>query len=1025
MLTDKLYPTALLLCLAGTLFFSPAMTAATAAVSEQQVQKTVSGKVIDASTGEAIIGASVVQKGTNNGAITDLDGNYTFSAPAGATVQVSSIGYQTYEFVLGNAEVVNVELNVDALGLEETIVIGYGTARKKDVTGSVVRADINAFRESPNVNVAQSLQGAVAGLNVGAATTAGDDPEMTIRGTTSISGATSPLLVLDGVIYRGQLSDINPADIESIDVLKDASATAIYGSQAAAGVLMITTKNVKSLSKPIIAYDGSYTFQTPTKKMLPYDREGFLNLIADYKIAESRTGDDLLGRNTGFDPVKYFSQNPAAQLWGYENGVDTDWYSIYTNDNPHIQSHNVSLRGRSELSSYFISVGYTDQENYMLNDNMKRYNIRANFDARVTDWMKVGVQAFYTVTDMSGVSPTRTDIIKSTPIISPYLEEKGQPDVLRDVIYNTNVNPLLRVDLPNTDVRNNLNANFFVDINVPFIKGLNYRLNASQSYICSRYFYFSDYDAAGGFGQKDYENEWVRAFDNILTYKKDFGKNDINVTLVYGCEKITDESTSTKGQEFANSILGFNFLGAANASKNVIASDAWQETSLYSMARLAYNYDSRYYLTATVRRDGFSGFGANNKIGVFPSVALSWNITNEKFMENTRSWLDNLKFRVSYGMNGNRSLSRYQTLAQIATADQYLYGDGGQAQKGAYVSALANADLKWETTKTFNVGLDFSLLNNRLFGSVEGYKSKTENLLYNVNIPTINYGLKEMATNIGQLSNHGIEITLTGIPVKTRDFTWTITGNFSRNRNKVDTILGIDGDGDGLEDDLVSSKIFIGKPYGVNYDYNITGMYQVADYKADNSHMYGTYVIEDLNGDTKLDAEHDRKILSYTDPSYRISIQNIFNWKNWEFKFFINSIQGGKMFYRAQSANNNIVTGTSAEYNIWKDYDYWTPENPNARYRQLGSVGNDPAQGKSVPYLNRSFVRLQDVTLSYTVPQSLLKKVKVNNLKVFVSGKNLLTFTGWDGLDPETGAGFMESANPVMKSVSGGVNFEF
>lgn len=1026
MFKTKCYVLALCIALAGAVSFGPAAVTASA----QQAQKEIKGQVLDAA-GQPVIGASIVQKGTNNGVVTDLDGNYTISVPAGTTLQVSSIGYSTYEFVAGQGNP-SVKLQEDVLGLEETIVIGYGTARKKDLTGSVVRADIDAFRESPNVNIAQSLQGAVAGLNVGAATEAGEDPEMSIRGRNSISGSGSPLIVLDGVIYRGSLNDINPSDIESIDVLKDASATAIYGSQAASGVLMITSKSVKSLSKPIISYEGSYSFQSPIKVMRPYDAAGYLQTIRDNRLPESRDMANGGKVNPDFDATigKYFTQNPVSQQWGYENGVNTDWYSIYTNKNPHIQNHNVSIRGRSENVSYFLSLGYTDQQNFMLNDDVKRYNVRSNIDARVTDWMKVGVQAFYSITDQSGFSPTRTDLIKATPIISPYCEFRGEPDVLLDVLYNTNVNPLKKVDLPNTDVRNNVMANFYTQIDFPFLQGLSYRLNASQNLISSKYFYYSEYDAAGGVAQKNYENEWVRSFDNILSYKNQFGKNNVDVTLVYGCETITDESTNTQGQEFANAALGFNYLAASNASKSVIGSEAWKETSLYSMARVSYNYDERYYFTGTVRRDGFSGFGANNKIGVFPSASLAWNISNESFMENTKSWLDNLKLRVSYGVSGNRSLSRYQTLAQIASADQYLYGDGGAAQKGAWISTLANADLKWETTNTFNFGLDFSFFSGRLFGTLEAYSAKTNNLLYDVNIPTINYGLSTMATNIGELSNKGVELTLTGVPVKTNDFSWTVTGVFSLNRNSVDSILGIDADGDGKEDDLVSSGVFIGEPYGVKYDYNVLGLYQIEDWKADNSNLYGTYKFEDLNNDGKLDAEHDRKILGYADPSYRFSIQNNFRYKNWEFKFFLNSIMGGKAadgrrWYIAQSAANNILTGTSCEYNIWKDYDYWTPENPNATYRQLGAIGKDPNGGKSMPYLSRSFLRLQDITLSYTLPKALLEKAKISNLKIFVTGKNLLTLTKWDGLDPETGAGFQEAANPVMKSVSAGVNFEF
>ena len=1019
----KLFLVAILLGLTG--YYLPGMAAGVSPMDlDQQPQTLVKGAVVDAGTGEAIIGASIVQKGTVKGVVTDLDGNFEILVPAGAVLEVSSIGYRTQDLVPGGQGRIVIRLEEDVLGLEESIAIGYGTARKKDLTGAVVRADINTFRESPNVNLASSLQGAVAGLNVGAASAAGADPEMSIRGRTSLSGAQTPLIVLDGVIYRGTMSDLNPNDIESIDVLKDASATAIYGSQAAAGVLMITTKNVKTLTKPIIEYSGSYSFQQPIKVLRPSSAAGYLQHIADAHLSESRTGDDMTTMNPNFNYAGYLKQNNAAEQYGYEHGIDTDWYDICTNKHPYIMSQNISLRGRNERSSYFVSLGYTDQQNLTLNDVLKRYNVRANFDARVLDWMKVGFQAFFSLSDTSGAVPSRTMLVKASPLISPYLVEDDQPDTYRTFIYNTNVNPFLLVDCDDLKNRNNLSATFFVDIDIPFIKGLNYRMNASQNLISSKSFYYSDYDVdQSGYGYKDYGNVHTWSVDNILSYKRTFGRHDVNLTAVYGAEKRNGESTHTLGQQFANGVLGYNFLGASSASRRTISSNAWQETSLYSMLRAAYAYDGRYYLTATVRRDGFSGFGANNKIGIFPSVALAWNISNENFMQGTRSWLDNLKLRVSYGVNGNRSLDRYQTLATIASEDQYLYGDGGAAEKGSYIASLSNSDLKWETTNTFNVGLDFSFLGSRLYGSIEAYQSKTENLLYDVSIPAINYGLTSMTTNIGSIGNKGVELTLTGVPVRTRDFSWTISGNFSLNRNKVISILGIDANEDGVEDDLVAAKIFIGEPYGVNYDYNKLGIYSIADYKENKAHMYGTYIFEDMNTDDKITEANDRKILSYKDPSYRFSIQNIFRYKGLELKVFINSIQGGKKWYRAQSGANSILTSTSVDYNLW-DFDYWTPENPGAMYRQLGDKGMDPS-GNFVPYLDRSFVRLQDLTLSYYFPQRLLNKIKINDFKVFVTGKNLLTFTKWDGLDPETGAGFAEHAFPVMKSVSLGVNFSF
>ncbi|MDR0844955.1 MAG: SusC/RagA family TonB-linked outer membrane protein, partial [Tannerella sp.] len=414
-----------------------------------------------------------------------------------------------------------------------------------------------------------------------------------------------------------------------------------------------------------------------------------------------------------------------------------------------------------------------------------------------------------------------------------------------------------------------------------------------------------------------------------------------------------------------------------------------------------------------------------NKFATFPSAAVAWRLSEEEFLQNRAPWIDNLKLRLSYGVNGNRTVSRYQTLAQVSTADSYAYGDGGSAEKGIRLNSMANDNLKWETTKTFNAGLDFSVLNGRLFGTLEYYISQTYDLLYNINIPRMNYNITSIASNIGKLKNHGQELSITGIPVQTKDFSWELTFNYSLNRNKVVSILGLDADGDGKEDDLVGSKIFIGHPYGVAYDYDLIGMWQLSDYNAGtipSGFTYGTYKIRDINEDGKYSAADDRTILGYTDPSYRFSVQNTLRYKNLELKVFVNSIQGGKNYYYDQPGSVLVNPDNIYQSNSFK-FDYWTPENPNARYRQIGFF--TAALGDSFsPYIQRSFVRLQNLTLSYKVPSDFLKKIQVNNLKVYVTGTNLLTFTDWDGWDPETGAK-LNSAYPLQKTYSVGINFDF
>ncbi|MEO5998318.1 MAG: TonB-dependent receptor [Chitinophagaceae bacterium] len=984
-------------------------------------QQNIKGRVTASDT--ALAGATIQVKGGNLTTQTDVSGNFTISAPSNATLLVSYVGFGTEQVRVENRSTINVQLRSNGQDMGEVVVVGYGTQRKKDLSGSVVRADMTAIEESPNISLGSALHGTVAGLNVGAVTTAGSDPTITIRGRTSISGSTSPLIVLDGIIYRGNLIDINPADIGSVDVLKDASATAIYGSQASNGVILVTSKVGRSSKKPTISYNFTYSLQDiANDEMLPEDGAGFIRRIGDRYLSESRTGADLLTPNPNWDPASKF-YGPEI-LAGYQNKVENNWWDLLTNKNPAIQNHNISVSGRTDLSSYFFSLGYTDQNNVVINDSYKRYSYRINLDTKITNWMKIGVQSFMTVSDVSAISPSIGNVIGIPPQV-PYLNADGSY-ILQP--YRGILNPFLQMDQKDLDKRNNLFANIYADIDIPFIKGLNYRLNFAQNLIDGKRYNFNSYaQNFTGEGYKTNSSQYAVTLDNILTYRRTFGNHAINATVVYGIEKRKFENTTARSIRYPNNVLGYNRLDAGQAGLQTSSSTAWQEQSLYAMGRLGYIFKDRYIFTGTVRRDGFSGFGEANKFGVFPSAAFAWRLTEENFLKDNISIINDLKLRVSYGLSGNRTVGRYATLAKIESSvgNGYLYGDGATAGVGQRVSSLSNSNLKWESTKSLNLGVDFSLLKNRLSGSVDYYIANTFDLLYNIDIPVLN-GFGSIASNIGKLKNNGLEIIINGTPVETENFSWDVSVNFSRNRNKVVSILGRDVNGDGKEDDLVSSKIFIGHPYGVAYDYNIIGMWQMADFKAGAipaGFTYGTYKVADLDKSGTYSAAADRKILGYTDPSYRFSFLNTLRYKAFELKLFMNAIQGGKDYYYGQPgttlANPDNIYGS----NLFK-FDYWTPENPNSRYRQIGYY--TVALGETFsPYVQRSFVRLQDLTLSYNLPASILKKVKLSRVKVFLNGTNLWTSTDWDGWDPETGTGLDVGAYPLLKNYSVGVNLEF
>ncbi|MDR2914609.1 MAG: TonB-dependent receptor [Tannerella sp.] len=985
-------------------------------ISSPDQQQRVSGMVKD-KTGEPLIGVTVVVKGTTQGNITDIDGKFDLAANVGDIVQFSYIGYVPQEIKLNNLNFLDIVLHEDVQLLDEVVVVGYGVQKKSDLTGAVVRADLTSLKNSANINIANSLKGTVAGFNVGTTTSAGDSPELSIRGRNSISGTTNPLIVLDGIIYRGNINDINPADIESVDILKDASSSAIYGSQAANGVMLITTKSVKEMSKPMIEYNGTFTFQQlMNPDMKPLNRSEYLNQIEHADLINSRLGSDYLQKNPDWSPTSVFTLNSISE--GYANGTDTDWWGLLTEDVPYIQNHNISLRGKNELSAYYLSFGLLDQKNLIKNDTYKRYNLRANIDSKVTNWLKVGTQAFFSYNDMSGVAPNYGRLTRISALTSPY-NENGE------LIRNLDIgleNPLSEIQRSDTDLRYNLTGNFYAEVDFPFIKGLSYRANYSHNLTFYKKFGFDPVaNSLQGQGYKNNSSEYAWTMDNILTYKRNFGKHDINATLVYGVEKRGYENTNATANYFQNPTLGYDYLQAGQSDQNSIQTGAWEERSLYMMGRLGYTFNDRYIVNATLRRDGFSGFGASNKFAIFPSAAVAWRISEEDFLKNNIKWINNLKLRASYGSNGNRTAGRYATLASMTSGNGYIYGSG-TPELVMGVNAMPNQSLKWETTKSLNIGLDFSVLSGRISGSYETYISNTHNLLYNINIPAIN-GSTSVTSNIGKLRNKGHEFTLTGFPVRNKDFEWITTVTFSLNRNKIVSIFGLDADGDGKEDDLVDSKIFINKPYGVVYDYNIIGMWQITDYNAGtipNGFTFGTYMLEDVNGDGNYSAANDRKILGYTDPSYRFNIQNTFTYKGIELRLVVNSIQGGSKYYYGQPLKD-IYTGSQIKnYSFFNNFDYWLPENPNAKFQQLGWTGGITTS----PYVQRSFIRLQELTLAYNFPAPLLKKAGINRARAFFSANNLFTITDWDGWDPEAGIG-VTGSNAPMKHFTFGLNYEF
>lgn len=981
-------------------------------------QRTVTGTVTEADGGLPLPGLTLMVKGTTAGTVTDAEGKYSISvADPQAVLVFSYIGYLAQEITVGNQSVIDVQMASDLANLDEVVVIGYGTVEKRDLTGAVASVDVKQQQELANVNLMQSLQGRVAGLNVGATTSSGANPVINIRGQSTLSSSNAdnaPLIVLDGIIYRGSLVDINPANVESMEVLKDGSAAAVYGSQASNGVILITTKKGAMEGKPIISYSGQYSVQVPTNTMRPFNTAENKAFLDDVYWTDSRIGPDYLTPNPDFSVTPYLKTLQISE--GYQNNVDNDWWGMLTG-NGMINKQDLSIRGRSENSGYFVSAGYLDQEGFVENDDYTRVSINVNLDTKVTDWLKFGMETFLTSSDYSGVSPSVGSIFHFQPF-APIYDADGEYVLQPD---GASLSPFLQYQIDDEDKRMNLFGNFHFDVQLPFLEGFNYRLNFGNNYIANHHNQFNPWGA--NFTGSAYKNEsMLRSYiiDNIFSYNRTFNQDHkINFTFLYGVESIRTSSTNSSAQNFVNPTLGFNNMEAGDPALNQISSDAQKETSLYTMARLIYTYKNRYMITGNFRRDGFSGFGSNSKIGTFPSVAVGWVMSEEGFMASSNV-IDFLKLRASYGQTGRRAVSRYQTLATVEASPSIIFGDGGSATIGQWITSMANDDLKWETTTGLNLGADFELFGSRLYGNVEYYQNNTADILYSIQIPTLT-GFSTITSNIGKVKNHGMEVVLNGRVIKNSDWSWDAGIVFSRNRNEIVSILGADNDGDGKEDDLITNQLFIGQPQNLIYDYEITGMWQLND-EVPTGFFPGTYKLNDTNGDGTI-TPLDRKILGYEDPAYRFGISNTVKYKNFSLYVFINSIQGGKDYYYGDGspyADGNLYKKDQLSYSNAMPFDYWMPENPDAKYRRLDT----PASIDGRPYDQRNFVRLQDISLAYSFGPSLLEKLKIQSMKLNISGKNLATWTKWEGWDPETGSGLVAGV-PLLKNYTIGLNVEF
>ena len=669
-----------------------------------------------------------------------------------------------------------------------------------------------------------------------------------------------------------------------------------------------------------------------------------------------------------------------------------------------------------DKSNYYAAIGYTGQDGYTIDEYYRRINGRINLFTTVTRWLDVDVQTFLTVSDYGPQTYGLGDRYIE-PYATPYNEE-GELE-LRP--YGNPINPIIEAGAEVVDRRVTLNGNITANVYLP-LKGLKYQLRFGNNYITNDNYEFGSHGANfTGEGFKEHEYQYTYSLDNILTYSREFNNtHQLDVTLLYGIEERNSRFTRAEGSNFSKDVLGFNRLQAAAADQQRVFSGGWKESSTYSMARVAYKLLNRYLINGTIRRDGFSGFSKENKYGNFPSVAVGWVMSEESFMNNVPNWLNWIKLRGSYGTTGNRTIGRYQTLAEVDGEFGYVGADDASLFT-QWISALESPGLKWEKTTGINAGIDFRLLNERLNGSVEYYNNNTTDLLYNVDIPGINR-FQVFPDNLGEIHNEGWEIFLSSVNIQKNGWTWQTDLSFSRNRDKIKTLLGFDVDGDGKEDDLTSEGLFIGESLGAIFDYQIDGIWQIED-EIPSGYEFGAYRVVDQNNDETIDGA-DRSIIGNSLPGYRWGLNSMLKYKNWTFRFFFNAVGGGNNWYLGEDTMygfNILNNETHFNSSFPRGIEYWTPENPGAKYQRPGIKGAGGIAGTR--YSSRNFVRLRDISLSYNFDASSWKFVE--NLRLTLSGRNLMTITNWEGWDPETGTGITRGGRPVMQGISLGLDVTF
>ena len=997
-------------------------------------QKTVTGNVKDAS-GDPMIGITVSLDGKPV-AVTDLDGNFTVqNAKSSSVIKLSYVGYLDQQFTVGNKNQFNLTMKEDPKALEEVVVVGYGTMKRSDLTGAVTSVGDEAISKSVSTSIDQVLQGRAAGVQVQANTgTPGGSSTIRIRGTNSLNATSQPIFVIDGVIIDSSsgdngdsnpLSEINPSDIVSMDILKDASATAIYGSRASNGVIMITTKRGKA-GDATVTYDGYVGWQTMPKSLDVLNLKQYAqhyNDIADAQIKSATNSfvrPDLLGEGTDWQDELFR-------------------HALMT-------SHNLSVTGGSEKITYALSAGYLDQDGIVIGSSFRRQTLRGNTDAQIKKWLKGGFSFSLADSKQQTLANSYSIILtalRSQPSVAVRSAD-GSFDGPDDQWMPDNPVALAQITR-NYNKKFNFRVNTYLEATI--FKGLTYRTELSADYNNNKYYYYMpDYK----FGVKTSDSrtsQWTStnskywSWRNILTYANTFGKHSINAMLGQEMSHNHYETQVTSANGFPSNSATDPSAGSNDSSSPVGYQD---NSSIFSyFGRAFYSYDDRYMATFTLRRDGSSMFADGHSWGWFPSAALAWRVSGEKFMQNVK-WINNLKLRAGWGETGNQNVRQWAYMALLTTYNT-PWG------VGVLNGNNANPDLKWETTKSWNLGFDLSVLNNRIDIVFDWYYKKTNDLLMELDLPAFlgsgggsNYGTAANPWgNVGSLRNTGIEFTINSININKKNFQWSSNFVFSLNRNKV---LSLDTETGtlpqtfqvGSETATVTNTV-VGQPMAQFWGYKVIGRFDKPEdfyYKDAQGNVkqvalptgcsigksgswLGDYRFADLNGDGVID-NNDQTFIGNPEPKFTFGFGNTLSWKGWDFSFQFTGSYGNKVlnYNRRQleitGSTSNLLTSVLNYARVEKidpngpdDYrNYWVTNASSTTmprlYTESYSNGNNRVSDAFVE--DGSYIRLQNVSLSYTFPKKWIEHLYLSNVKLYMNIQNLFTITKYDGYDPEVGS---------------------